>query len=65
MPALLSVDLLGDLDDQVEMNGLVHQLQPVVGAVGKQMFGLWPKLSGCVQDHPGAGAVREVGWRET
>ena len=27
-----------DLDDEVEVGGLVHELQPVIGAVGEQML---------------------------
>ena len=47
-----------------EIGGLVHQLQPVVGAVGEQVLHPRPALADAVEDHLRAGAVGDVGGGE-
>ena len=54
-----------DLHDEVEVAGLVHQLEPVVGGVGEQVLHPGPTLADGVQDGLGSGAVGEVGRGQT
>lgn len=53
-----------DLDDEVEVSGLVHQFRPVIGAVGEEMLHPRPSLADGVQDRLGAGAVGDIGGGE-
>jgi hypothetical protein len=50
-----------DLDDEVEKVGFVHELQPVVGAIGEQMLDPGPALADAIEDRLGASAVGDVG----
>lgn len=40
--ALLPLDPTDDRDDEAEEGGVVHELSPVVGAVGEEMLEPWP-----------------------
>ena len=62
--ALLVVGSADDLDDEVEIGGLVHELQPIVGAIGEQMLHPGPALADAVENDLCAGAVGDVGWRQ-
>lgn len=54
-----------DLQDEVEIGGLVHQLQPIIGAVGEEVLDPRPALADGVKDRLRSGAVRDVGGRQT
>jgi len=56
-----AIDAVDDLDDEVEEGRLVHELGPVISAIGKQMLDPWPALANGVEDHLSAGAVGEIG----
>src|SRR5665213_393283 len=47
---LLVVGPTDDLDHEVEIGGFVHELQPVISAVGEQMPYPGPTLADAVQD---------------
>lgn len=53
-----------DLRHKVEIGGLVHQLEPVVGGVGEQLLHSWPALADSVQDRLCACALGDVGCRQ-
>lgn len=64
LEALLVVGSADDLDDEVEIGGLVHEFEPIVGAVGEQMLHPGPALADAVENGLCAGAVGDVGWRQ-
>ena len=53
LEALLVVGPADDLDDEVEIGGLVHEFQPVVGAVGEQVLHPGPALADGRRGSPG------------
>jgi hypothetical protein len=59
LEAVLAVGSADDLDDELEVGGLVHKFEPVVGAVGEQVLHPGPPLANVVQDLLGASAVRK------
>src|SRR3954468_13830362 len=46
---------------EVEIGGFVHQLEPVIGAVGEQVLHPGPALADSVQNRLCAGAIADVG----
>ena len=50
LESLLAVGSTNDLDGEVKVGGLVHELQPVIGAVREQVFDPRPALANAVQD---------------
>jgi hypothetical protein len=54
LEAVLAVGSADDLDDELEVGGLVHKFEPVVGAVGEQVLHPGPPLANVVQDRLGA-----------
>lgn len=61
LEALRSVPASDDLDDEVQIGRLVHQLEPVVSPVGEQALHPGPALADRIQDHLRARAVGDVG----
>lgn len=59
-----TVAAANDLDDEVEIGRLVHQLEPVIGGVGEQTFHPGPALADGIQDYLRAGAIGDVGRRQ-
>src|SRR6476619_6215603 len=64
LESLLVVGSTNDLDDEVKVGGLVHELQPVIGAVREQVLDPGPAFANAVQDRQGAGTVGDVGGGE-
>ncbi len=62
--ALLVVGSADDLYHEVQIDGLVHELQPVIGAVGEQMLHPGPTFADAVQDRLSPGAVGDIGRRQ-
>ena len=52
-----------DLNDEVEIGGLVHQLKAVIGAIGEEMLHPRPALADRFQDRNSTGAVGPEGQR--
>src|SRR5260370_8920345 len=52
-----SFDPAHDFDDELQAGGLVHQLCPIISAVGEEMFDPRPALADRIDDHLSAGAV--------
>ena len=44
LKALLALHLADDFDNEAEKYGLVHELGPVVAAIGEQMLQPWRRL---------------------
>ena len=59
-----SFDPANHFDNELENGGFIHQLSPVIGAVGKAMLDPGPALADRVQDHLGAGAVGGIRRRQ-
>src|SRR5476649_797491 len=62
---LLAVGPTDDFDHEVEVGGFVHELEPVVGAVGEQMLHPGPALAHAIQDRLSPGAVGDVDRKST
>lgn len=50
----------GDLDDEIQIAGLVHELEAIIGSIGEEMLDPGPSLADVVEDGVGARAVRNV-----
>lgn len=50
-----------DLDDEIEIASLVHELEPVVGSIGEEMLHPGPALADAVEDRLRARAVGDIG----
>lgn len=61
LEALRAFAASDDLDHEVEICGLVHQLEPVVGGVGEEVLHPGPALADGVQDGLGSSRVGDVG----
>jgi hypothetical protein len=59
-----SFDPAHDFDDELQEGGLVHQLCPIISAVGEEMFDPRPALADRIEDHLSAGAVGDISGRQ-
>src|SRR5439155_7083451 len=59
--ALLVVGAADDLDDEVEIAGLVHEFEPVIGAVREEVLDPGPALADALEDRHRARTVGDVG----
>lgn len=64
LEALLIIRPADDLDHEVEIGGFVHELEPVIGAIGEQMLDPRPALAHALQNRLGTGAVGDIGGRQ-
>lgn len=62
LKAFRSVPTPNHLNDEVQVSSLVHQLEPVIGAVREQVLDPRPSLADRVQDHLRSDAVGDVRW---
>jgi len=60
----LAVDAPDDLDDEALECRLVHQLAPIVGAIGEEVLDPGPALADRMQDDLRAGAIGDVRRRQ-
>lgn len=60
----MCLGLFGRAVFEADVNGLVHQLPQVVGAIGELVLDPRPALADGVEDHLRAGAVRDIGRRQ-
>src|ERR1700691_3971192 len=51
LEALLVVGPADDLDDKIEIGRFIHQVEPIVGAIGEQMLDPRPALADGTEDH--------------
>src|ERR1700733_6019365 len=61
LETLLIIRPADDLDDEVEIGGFVHEFEPVICAVSKQMLDPRPALAQSLQNRLGSRAVGDVG----
>ncbi len=59
LEALLVVGSPYDLNDEIEVGSLVHQLQPIIGAIGEQVLYPGPAFADAIEDGLGA-ALSEI-----
>ncbi len=59
--ACLFIGAPDDFDDEVEEGGLVHELAPVIGAVGEKMLQPRPAFADRIEDHLGACGIGDIG----
>jgi hypothetical protein len=55
---------MNDFQNELQVGGLVLELQPVVGSIGEQMLYPRPAFTDCIVDRLGSSAVGDVGGRQ-
>src|SRR5918994_663759 len=64
LEATLAFGSANDLEQEVEIGGLVHELEPVIGCVREQVLHPGPALADGIEDRLSAGRVGDVGGRQ-